>query len=333
MMSSRMRLWLLFSISIVMLFLLFFGSVILGYQAITIQDVYQSFTNFTNTTEHLVVQSVRIPRAVIALVIGAALAVSGVLMQTLTKNPLSAPEILGVNAGAGLGVVVAVTVFSFTSLQTFVWFAFLGAAVAMVTVFGLGALDGKGLTPMQLVLAGAAMSALFGSMTQGLLVLNESALEQVLFWLAGSVAGRSLDLLWAVLPYMVVGFGVMFFLASSFNVLAMGDDVATGLGLKTTFIKIMIGIIVILLAGGAVSVAGPIGFIGIVIPNIVRKLVGTDHRVVLPFSAILGANLLLLSDIVSRYVIMPQEVPVGVMTALIGTPVFIYIARKGVRSS
>ncbi|QPC47418.1 FecCD family ABC transporter permease [Mangrovibacillus cuniculi] len=333
MMSSHIRLWLLFSISIVMLFLLFLGSVVLGYQSITILDVYQSFTNFTNSTEHLVIQSVRIPRAVIALFVGAALAVSGVLMQTLTKNPLSAPEILGVNAGAGLGVVLAVSVFSFTSLQTFVWFAFLGAAIAMMTVFGLGALDGKGLTPMQLVLAGAAMSALFGSMTQGLLVLNESALEQVLFWLAGSVSGRSLDLLWAVLPYMIVGFGIMLFLASSFNVLAMGDDVATGLGLKTTFMKVMIGLIVILLAGGAVSVAGPIGFIGIVIPNMVRKLVGTDHRVVLPFSAILGANLLLLSDIVSRYVIMPQEIPVGVMTALIGTPVFIYIARKGVRSS
>lgn len=290
---------------------------------------WDSFFYFDGSNEHIVLQTVRLPRAVIAASVGACLAVAGVLMQTLTKNPLASPGVFGINAGAGFAVVVAVTVFQVSNLQAYTWIAFLGAAFAAFGVYVVGSLGREGLTPMKLTLAGAAMAAMFSSLTQGLLVHNESALEQVLFWLAGSVQGRKLESLVAVLPYIAVGLLVSYLLSSKLNLLSMGDDVAKGLGLKVGFIKLLSALCIILLAGSAVAVSGPIGFVGVVIPHIARSIVGVDHKWVIPFSAGLGGVLLLAADISARYIVMPEEVPVGVMTAVIGTPFFIYIARKG----
>jgi iron complex transport system permease protein len=316
-------------IAIILLLFLMAASIVYGYTDTTWKMAIEALTNFNGSNEHIVIQSVRIPRAFIAAAVGASLAISGVLMQTVTKNPLASPDIFGVNAGAGVAVVIAVTVFSVGSLQLFTWLSFAGAAVAAISVYAVGSVGREGLTPMKLTLAGAAMTALFASITQGILVLNEAALEQVLFWLAGSVAGRNLENLIAVLPYLVVGWVASLVIAAKMNVLSMGEDVAKGLGLNTALLKIIIGIVVILLSGGAVAVAGPIGFIGIVVPHLTRSIVGIDHRWVIPFSGLLGGVLLLAADIASRYILMPQEVPVGVMTAIIGTPFFIYIARKG----
>ncbi|MDQ0975251.1 iron complex transport system permease protein [Neobacillus niacini] len=316
-------------IAIIILLLLMAASIVYGYTDTTWKMAIEALTNFNGSNEHIVIQSVRIPRAFIAAAVGASLAISGVLMQTVTKNPLASPDIFGVNAGAGVAVVIAVTVFSVGSLQLFTWLSFFGAAVAAISVYAIGSVGREGLTPMKLTLAGAAMTALFASFTQGILVLNEAALEQVLFWLAGSVAGRSLNNLIAVLPYLIGGWIISLIIATKMNVLSMGEDVAKGLGLNTALLKITIGIVVILLSGGAVAVAGPIGFIGIVVPHLTRSIVGIDHRWVIPFSGLLGGVLLLAADIASRYILMPQEVPVGVMTAIIGTPFFIYIARKG----
>lgn len=321
--------WVGLFIAIIILLLLMAASIVYGYTDTTWKMAIEALTNFDGSNEHIVIQSVRIPRALIAAAVGASLAISGVLMQTVTKNPLASPDIFGVNAGAGVAVVIAVTVFSVGSLQLFTWLSFFGAAVAAISVYAIGSVGREGLTPMKLTLAGAAMTALFASFTQGILVLNEAALEQVLFWLAGSVAGRSLDNLIAVLPYLIGGWIISLIMATKMNVLLMGEDVAKGLGLNTALLKITIGIVVILLSGGAVAVAGPIGFIGIVVPHLTRSIVGIDHRWVIPFSGLLGGVLLLAADIASRYILMPQEVPVGVMTAIIGTPFFIYIARKG----
>lgn len=321
--------WVGLFIAIIILLLLMAASIVYGYTDTTWKMAIEALTNFDGSNEHIVIQSVRIPRAFIAAAVGASLAISGVLMQTVTKNPLASPDIFGVNAGAGVAVVIAVTVFSVGSLQLFTWLSFFGAAVAAISVYAIGSVGREGLTPMKLTLAGAAMTALFASFTQGILVLNEAALEQVLFWLAGSVAGRSLDNLIAVLPYLIGGWIISLIIATKMNVLSMGEDVAKGLGLNTALLKITIGIVVILLSGGAVAVAGPIGFIGIVVPHLTRSIVGIDHRWVIPFSGLLGGVLLLAADIASRYILMPQEVPVGVMTAIIGTPFFIYIARKG----
>lgn len=306
-------------------------SIILGYTDTSIQVAIDAFVAFDGSTEHLIIKDVRLPRALIATVVGASLAIAGVIMQTLTKNPLASPSIFGVNAGAGFFVVVGVVFFQSTSIQTFALLAFLGAAIASVSVFILGNAGREGLTPMKLTLAGAAITALFSSFTQGLLVLNEAALEQVLFWLAGSVEGRKLLLLTNIFPYIIVGIFITMSIANKLNILAMGDDVATNLGLKTGWVKVISLLAVVLLAGGAVAIAGPIGFIGIIVPHIARKVIGIDHRWLLPLSGLFGAILLLSADISARYLIMPQEVPVGVMTAIIGVPFFVYIARKGFR--
>lgn len=314
--------------------LLFFicASIVYGYTDTTWKMAWDAFQNNNGSNEHLVIETVRLPRALIAAAVGSSLAIAGVLMQSLTKNPLASPDIFGVNAGAGFAVVIGVTVFSMGDLQAIAWVAFLGAAIATVGVYAIGSFGREGLTPIKITLAGAAISAMFASFTQGFLVIDEAALEQVLFWLAGSVQGRKLEILTSVLPYLIIGWLGALLIASKMNVLSMGEDVAKGLGLHTGLLKIGIGVIIILLSGGSVAIAGPIGFIGIVIPNITRAIVGIDHRWVIPMAGLLGGVLLLAADILARYVIMPQEVPVGVMTAIIGTPFFIYIARKGFNS-
>ncbi|MFE4239576.1 FecCD family ABC transporter permease [Peribacillus butanolivorans] len=321
--------WMGIFTAIVLLLFLLCSSIVYGYTNTTWQMAIDAFTHFNGSNEHIVIQSVRFPRALIASAVGASLAISGVLMQTLTKNPLASPDIFGVNAGAGLAVVTGVTIFGISNLQVFTWLSFIGAAIAAVSIYMIGSMGRGGLTPMKLTLAGAAMTAMVSSLTQGLLVSNEALLEQVLFWLAGSVSGRSLDNLTAVFPYLAVGWVLALITSGKMNVLSMGEDVAKGLGLNIVFLKIVLGLVVILLAGGSVAVAGPIGFIGIVVPHLTRFIVGIDHRWLIPFAGLLGAVLLLAADILSRYILMPQEVPVGVMTAIIGTPFFIYIARKG----
>ncbi|MGM0972869.1 MAG: FecCD family ABC transporter permease [Bacillota bacterium] len=318
----------LFAAALLLLVLLSF-SIVYGYTDTTWKMAIDAFTNFDGTNEHIIIQSVRLPRALIAAAVGASLAIAGVLLQSLTKNPLAAPEIFGINAGAGFAVVITVTLFSISNLQVFTWVSFLGAAVSFIFVYIIGSIGREGLTPMKLTLAGAAMSAMFASMTQGFLVINETALEQVLFWLAGSVSGRKLETLASVFPYLLAGWIFSLIIAGKLNVLSMGEDVAKGLGLKTGLLKLGAGIVIVLLSGGAVAVAGPIGFLGIVIPHLTRAVVGIDHRWVIPYAGLLGGMLLLIADIASRYIIMPQEVPVGVMTAVIGTPFFVYIARRG----
>ncbi|MBM7551965.1 FecCD family ABC transporter permease [Thalassobacillus pellis] len=309
------------------------ASVVLGYTDVAMTEVYQAFFHFDHTNKHIIIRDVRLPRSLIAGCVGASLAIAGVLMQALTRNPLASPGIFGINAGAALFVVLAVSYIQAISLQGMTWISFAGAAVAALIVYIVGAVGRQGLTPIRLTLAGAAIAALFSSFTQGLLVLNEKALDEVLFWLAGSVQGRDLENLTPVLPYLVIAWIGALIISRHINILIMGEDIAQGLGQSTGWIKAVAGILIILLAGGAVAVAGPIGFIGIVVPHFARSIVGQDHRWVIPYAGILGAALLLVADISARYVIMPEEVPVGVMTAIIGTPFFIYIARKGLKST
>ncbi|WP_318507583.1 iron ABC transporter permease [Bacillus sp. T3] len=327
--KSNVEKWVGLIVVLSLLLLLVCSSVVYGYTDTSWKVALDSFTSFNGSNEHLILQTVRLPRAFIAAAVGASLAISGVLLQTLTKNPLASSEFFGVNAGAGLAVVIAVAIYHSSNLQLFTWVSFFGAAVAAICVFAVGSVGREGLTPMKLTLAGAALTAMFASLTQGLLVINEAALEQVLFWLSGSVAGRKLENLMSVLPYLSFGWVIALIISGKLNVFAMGEDVAKGLGLNTGFIKVIAVIIVILLSGGAVAVAGQIAFIGIVIPHVTRAIVGTDHRWLIPYSALLGGILLIAADIAARYIVMPEEMPVGVMTAIIGTPFFIYLARRG----
>ncbi|CAG7631493.1 FecCD family ABC transporter permease [Paenibacillus allorhizosphaerae] len=286
-----------------------------------------------NVSEQVILRTTRMPRAFIAAAIGASLAIAGALMQTLTRNPLASPSVLGVNAGATCLVVIAAVALSVSSMQALAWIAFIGAAVGAVTVYALGSIGRDGLTPLKIVLAGSAMTALFASITQGILVLNKQGLSSVLFWLTGTIAGRSPDMLMAVLPYMVISWFAAWFISRDMNVLQMGEDTAKGLGQKTIAVKALAGLIIVMLAGSAVSVAGPIAFIGIVIPHISRFFIGIDHRWVIPYCAVLGAILLILADLAARFMMIPEEMPVGVMTAVIGAPFFIYIARRGLVKS
>ncbi|TSI07684.1 iron ABC transporter permease [Lysinibacillus sp. BW-2-10] len=304
-------------------------SLVLGYTDLNFHTVIDAFIHFNGSNEHIIIQDVRLPRALIATAVGASLGIAGALLQALTKNPLASPDILGFNAGASLFIVIALMLFSVSSLQTITWIAFLGATVAGLLVYFLGSIGRDGMTPIKMTLAGVAIAALFASLTQGLLVMDESALDQVLFWMSGSVQGRELEVLIAVLPYLVTGIIIALLIAKKINILTMGEDVAKGLGQRTSSVKLIAGISIVLLAGGSVAIAGPIGFIGIVVPHLVKSIIGNDYRWIIPYCAIFGGVFLLIADIGARYVLMPQEVPVGIMTALVGAPFFIHIARKG----
>ncbi|UFJ43197.1 iron ABC transporter permease [Brevibacillus humidisoli] len=310
-----------------------FASIVFGATDTGWQEAIEAYTNFNGSNEHLIILTVRVPRALIALAVGASLAVAGALMQALTRNPLASPEIFGVNAGASFFIVVSVLLLTITSLSQFIWIGFLGAAIGAAAVYILGTIGREGTSSVKIVLAGAAVTALFSAFTQGILTLSESTLDEILFWLAGSVAGRKLEMLLSVLPYMLIGLFLALLIARPVNTLAMGEDVATGLGQRTAYVKLAAAVIIVLLAGSSVALAGSIGFVGIVVPHIARYFVGIDYRWVIPYSALLGAILLLLADIGARFVVMPEEAPIGIMTALVGTPFFVYIARRGFAAS
>lgn len=306
-------------------------SILLGAADITPSTVWQALFQFDGSTDHLIIRTVRLPRAILAVVVGAALAVAGAITQGLTRNPLAAPDILGINVGAALAMVVAV--FLGGSSGSYVGFAFAGAAIAAITVYWLGSMGRSGLTPLKLVIAGAALSYLLGSLTTGILILSQRTLDDIRFWLAGSLAGQDLAGLLPVLPYIAVGLAGSLVLGRQLTLLALGEDVAQGLGLQTVWVKVAAAIVVVLLAGSSVALAGPIGFVGLVIPHVVRFGVGVDYRWILPYSMLAGGILLSVADMAARLVIRPQELPVGIMTALVGAPFFIYLARSRINRS
>ncbi|OYD07056.1 iron ABC transporter [Paludifilum halophilum] len=323
------------------------GSIKLGLTKIDWNAMLHAYGTANPSEEQLVIRTTRVPRALIALCVGASLAISGALMQALTRNPLASPTIFGINAGAAFFVVLAASYLSASSYHTFTWIAFFGAAVSGSIVYALSSLGRGGLTPLKLTLAGAAITAFFHTLTQGVLVTEESTLDEVLYWLSGSIVGRKLEMLTDILPFFITAWLVALILARPINTLTMGEHIARGLGQKTGWVKLLAALVIIFLAGGSVAVAGPIGLVGLVVPHIARTLVGSDFRWIIPYCAVLGGSFLLLADIGARYLIMPgsplvdllsglgartlsDEVPVGVITALIGAPFFIYIARRSI---
>ncbi|PLZ51363.1 iron ABC transporter permease [Fischerella thermalis WC442] len=306
-------------------------SVTLGAADIPLDKILASFIAFDGSYEHLVVQTVRLPRVLIAILVGSALAVSGALMQGLTRNPLADPGILGIESGAALAVVATIFIFGSSSLSVLTIVAFLGAGVTATLVYFLSSLGRGGATPLNLTVAGAALTALISSLTTAVLILSQRTLEEIRFWLAGSLAGRDSNILLQALPFVMVGLVVAFALGRQITTMSLGEDVAKGLGQKTAWIKIVTAISVVLLAGSSVALAGPIGFIGLVVPHMVKFYIKADYRWILPYSAVLGAILLLVADIAARLLLKPQELPVGVMTALIGAPFFVYLAKSKVK--
>jgi iron complex transport system permease protein len=315
-----------------LLLLAMMASIAFGAADIGLADVWSALVAFDpDVTNHLIIRTLRMPRALAAALVGAALALAGALMQGLTRNPLADPGILGVEAGAALGVVGAVFFLNIGSLSLYALFAFAGAALTAGAVYGLGSLGRGGPTPLKITVAGAAITALLSSLTTGLLLINQRTLEEVRFWLAGSVAGRDLGLLAQASPYLLVGLVLALALGRQITALSLGDDVARGLGQRTGWVKGLAAGAAVLLAGSAVAVAGPIGFVGLVIPHVVRLLIGVDYRWVLPYAALAGAIFLVLADLAARLLLRPLELPVGIMTALIGGPFFVYLVRWKVK--
>jgi iron complex transport system permease protein len=318
-------------LGIIILWLSFIASITWGAADISLEEIYRAFTAFDGSNHHLIIRTVRLPRSLIAMLVGTALAVAGAIMQGLTLNPLASPSILGVNAGAALAVVLGTFVLGNVSLNVYTWFAFAGAAISAIAVYFLGSLGRGGLTPFNLTIAGAALTAFISSVTSGILIVSQRTLEEIRFWLAGSVAGRDLNLFWQVLPYICIGLVLGLALSKQITILSLGEDTARSLGQSTALIKILAAISIILLAGSSVAIAGPIGFVGLIVPHLVRFFVGIDYRWILPYSAILGAIVVLIADLCGRLAIQPLELPVGLMMPLIGAPCFIYLIKWKVR--
>ncbi|WP_424767335.1 FecCD family ABC transporter permease [Paenibacillus sp. sgz302251] len=304
-------------------------SIVFGVTNISWKTIVESYTAFNGTQEHLIIQTARMPRALIASAVGASLAVAGALMQGITRNQIASPSIFGINAGAAFFIVAGSAFFGASGLSTFATLAFVGAAFTATLVYVLGSIGNDGLTPLKITLAGAALTAFFSSLSLGILLTGGQTFDQVLYWFVGSVAGRDISIFKAAAPYMGIGLAAAIVLGRHMNVLALGEDVAVGLGQKTVYLKLAAGIIIVLLAGGSVSMAGPIAFVGIIVPHLIRYLIGIDYRWLIPYCALYGSILLLAADIGSRYISFPKEIPVGVMTAIIGVPFFVYIARRG----
>ncbi|TFB39045.1 iron ABC transporter permease [Pseudomonas sp. F01002] len=283
------------------------------------------------SVSHVLVTTTRLSRTLMAISVGASLAVAGALMQALTRNPLASPGLFGINAGATFFIILFSSIFSLSSPDAWLWSALIGAAVAGCLVWLIGNMGQGSLSPLRIVLAGAAIAALFSAFSQALLVVNQDGLDTVLFWMAGSLTERNLSSAAPLLLTDVFGLSGALLLAGQVNVLNAGEEIATGLGQRTGLIRLLMSVLVICLAGSAVALAGSIGFIGLLVPHMVRKGLSIDHRWLLPGCALLGAILLLLADTLSRVLILPQEVPVGVMTALFGAPFFIMLARRGGR--
>jgi ferric citrate transport system permease protein len=323
---SNIQRLLTYSIGLVLLFFCFVASLSVGAYHVEFFSVIQALFSGEETNELLVILDLRLPRAVIGIIIGASLAIAGALMQGMTKNPLASPQIFGVNAGASLVLVIIVILFPVFSQTTIIYFAFLGAALGGFIVYSMA--SSGGLSPVKLALAGITVHLFLTSIIEGLILFNEQSTEDVLFWLAGAIDGTDWGHVQAILPWSVGGMVVAFLIAKPITLLTLGDEVAKGLGQKIGWVRALSAILVIILAGSSVAVAGPIGFIGLIIPHIARRLVGVDYRHVIPCSALLGAILLVGADVLSRFISFPSESPVGIVTALIGGPYFLYLARK-----
>lgn len=279
------------------------------------------------TSARDIVRGLRMDRTVIAVVVGLALGGAGALMQALTRNPLADPGLLGVNAGAAAAVVTGITVLGITDAGSQIWFAFAGAAIASVAVYVLGSGGRAGTTPIRLALAGAALSAVLAAYINGVSLSSQAAYDSMRFWLVGSVTGREIAVLWTVLPFLVAGALIGAAATPALNAMAMGDDAGRALGVRIGRLRLLTALAITLLCGAATAVAGPIVFLGLVLPHVARFLVGPDQRWVLPLSMLLSAVLLLLADTAGR-VVSDREIEAGIMTAFIGAPVFIALVRR-----
>ncbi|MDB1088126.1 iron ABC transporter permease [Streptomyces sp. ACA25] len=275
-----------------------------------------------------VVREMRLPRTLVGIMVGAALGLAGAVLQGLTRNPIAEPGILGISQGAAVAVVLAIAFAGVHTLAGYIWFAFAGAGLAAVVVYTIAARGRGGATPVKLALAGAAINALLASVVAAVLTTRAATLDEFRFWQIGSLSGRDAEIAAQIWPFLLVGIALVVRAARGLDALALGDDVARGLGQNIAAVRITGGLGAAVLTGVAVAAAGPIAFVGLAVPHLARALVGSGHRWLLPLSALLGPVILLVSDVIGRVIFPPSEVPAGVMTALIGVPFLIALVRR-----
>lgn len=312
-------------VSTAILALVALASVAIGAKALPLDQVWHGLFHASGTYGDVVVDA-RLSRTVLGLLAGAALGLSGAVLQALTRNPLADPGLLGINAGASAAVVTAITFFGVTSLTGYVWFAFTGAAAVGALLWFLG--GSRGATPVRLALAGTAISAALYGYLQAVMILDEAALGRMRFWTVGSLASANGSTIWQVLPFLVAGTLLALGLARPLNALAMGDDTARALGANLNRTQFLAMLAATVLCGAATAACGPIVFVGLMVPHVVRSFTGPDLRWILPYATVLSPVLLLGADVIGRIVARPAEIQVGIVTAIIGGPVFILLVRR-----
>lgn len=307
------------------------ASVAFGTRVVSVSEVVAALTGSGGSDASVVAEAAvrqRIPRTVLAMLVGAALALAGTAMQAVTRNPLADPGILGVSGGAALAVVVGIVFLGLTGPVAYIVVAMVGAGAAAVLVYTIGSAGRGGASPLKLALAGAAISAAFMSVVSAILLPRVDVMTTFRFWQVGGVGGADWGRIGAVAPFLLVGALLVAVMSRAMNSLALGDDLAVGLGVRVARTRLLTSVGAVVLTGAATAIAGPIGFVGLVVPHAARLLVGPDHRWLLPTSAVAGAALLTAADVVGRVVARPAEVEVGIVTALVGAPVFIALVRR-----
>ncbi|MGH0446446.1 FecCD family ABC transporter permease [Bacillus mycoides] len=316
------------SLTIICLIGAIFLAVAFGAKDIHLQTVWAAVFDYNpKLTQHQIIYELRLPRVIGAAIVGAAFAVAGAVMQGVTRNPLADAGVLGINAGAMFVVALSFAFFPHMPYSYLMIVSFIGAVLITVLIFIIGSATSGGLTPMRLTIAGAVMAALLHSLSSGVAIYYDLS-QDLAFWYAGGVAGVKWEHLKFLVPIILITIVFATALGRSISLISMGDDVATNLGVKTNRTRILGMIMVVILAGVSVSAVGSIGFVGLVIPHIARKLVGVNYQLIIPMSALLGAILLVLADLGARTVNPPKELAIGIMVALVGVPFFLYIARK-----
>jgi ABC-type Fe3+-siderophore transport system permease subunit len=302
-------------------------SVVIGSTTIAPSVVWDALFTPAANIDEFAIRDFRVPRTLIGLVVGIALGLAGALMQALTRNPLAEPGLLGVNAGASFAVTVAVGVLGVRDLQGYMWFGFVGALIVTLMVLALGTTR-QGSSPVVMVLAGLSIGAVLGGAREALQLTNPDAFDAMRSWNAGSIVGRPLDLLWPILPILAVAVILAFGVAGSLNAMALGDELAVAHGVRLARTRILAVVALTLLAGGATAIAGPISFVGLMVPHVARWIVGPHQRWIFVYSVVLAPSLLLISDILGRIVMHPGEIAVGIVTAFVGAPVLIVLVRR-----
>lgn len=302
-------------------------SILYGSKSVDMETLSDAL--FTNKESFSVsVVQARIPRTLFGILAGASLGVSGCLMQSITRNPIADPSILGINTGASLFVVVGIAFFSISSPSQYIWLGFTGAILTAIFVYGIASVGQSGATPIKLALAGAATSMALMSLVNTIMLPNSQVMDSFRFWQTGSIGGAKWNMILVLLPYFILGLLLSFYLSSSLNTLALGDELATSLGINSKKVRAMAAFAGVLLCGATTALAGPIAFVGLMVPHIMRLLIGSNMHYLLPLSALGGSILLLGADIIGRVIASPAELEVGIITAILGAPVFIYIVRK-----